>query len=1252
LFGREPGCLRRRIWINIGPGGLAEPKGEHPVKAFIGRRRQWAIVFVMGGVLAGGTGVVQGGTIHVSTSGNDANDGLTWPTAKRTVQAGLNTAVAGDQVWAAAGTYVERITLKNGVTLYGGFVSGETDMAQRNWVVNRTILDGNQGGSVVTASSGTTSTARIDGFTIRNGKATWGGGIYCQNAAPMIANNTITGNNASSDGGGIYCTFFSGATIANNLIAGNSASSAGGIYCSNSAATIIGNAILGNVANSASAKGAGIYCQGSLNPTITNNTIAYNSVTDTYSADGGGIYCDSSCSATITNTSVAFNSSGIYKASGSGSPVLRYNCVYGNVEYNYSGLADPTGTNGNISADPNLADLPYRNCHVQALSPCRDAGDDSVVQAGWKDIDGQARILGSHVDIGADESDGTTWSGLPDMVVRVAPEGNDANDGSSWPLAKRTVQAAIEAASASAGDVWVKAGTYPERVTLRSFVHVYGGFAGTETQRTARDWAARVTILDGSQGGSVVTARALARGASTIDGFTLRNGNGTLSSSYRYGGGVYCSWAAPTITNNTITANSASKGGGIYCEYLGASIANNAITTNNATSDGGGVYCYLAPATLMGNTITRNTANTYGGGIHCDSCSGTLITGNTINANVGYLGAAVYCYSGTPTIANNMIASNTGSYRGAIYCSYSSAIIRNNIITGNSDSGIDCGSASPTITNNTIIGNGESGIYSNSGSPVITNTLIAFNSSGISIAGGAATLRYNCLYGNPAFNYSGVADPTGTDGNLIANPRLADASMGSPHIEPGSPCIDAGDDAVIQAGWKDIDGQSRKIGAHVDIGADESDGTTWPCGTAAAVRVTPEGNDANNGSSWVLAKRTVQAAIDAAAASGGQVWVKEGTYLERITLRNFVHVYGGFAGTETQRSDRSWPAHPTILDGGQGGSVVTATQLGYGVSSIDGFVIRNGSGTISSSYVRCGGGIYCSYASPTISHNKIIGNTVTGNYASGGGIYCEYASPIITANIVVGNSAVQGGGIHCDAYAYPVVAGNTISRNVVAGTSPKGGGIYCDSHSAPIIAGTILAFNSSGIYSNAATPSLRYNCTYGNTAYNFSGLTDPTGTNGNISADPQFVRPPSPGADNKWGTADDNYGDLHLLPGSRCIDAGSTTDVPTDLADLNGNGDAAEPLPFDLAGAGRFADDPYMPDTGLGTAPIVDMGAYEHRLADANGDGYVDVVDLLGLVYAFGTLAGDPAYDATCDFNHDGAVDVVDLLDLVYNFGT
>ena len=48
-----------------------------------------------------------------------------------------------------------------------------------------------------------------------------------------------------------------------------------------------------------------------------------------------------------------------------------------------------------------------------------------------------------------------------------------------------------------------------------------------------------------------------------------------------------------------------------------------------------------------------------------------------------------------------------------------------------------------------------------------------------------------------------------------------------------------------------------------------------------------------------------------------------------------------------------------------------------------------------------------------------------------------------------------------------------------------------------------------------------------------------------------------------------------------------------------------EPIPFDLAGQSRFINDPKTIDTGNGTPPIVDMGAYELT-------GMVNPLDLTG----------------------------------------
>jgi hypothetical protein len=121
--------------------------------------------------------------VHGNLNTDPPPDGLTWATAFNTVQAGIDAAQPGDEVWVAATNYFENLTLKAGVALYGGFRGDETALDQRSWAQQVTILDGRQSNSVVIIQEGATNTTRIDGFTIRNGLALAGGGIYCSNAS-------------------------------------------------------------------------------------------------------------------------------------------------------------------------------------------------------------------------------------------------------------------------------------------------------------------------------------------------------------------------------------------------------------------------------------------------------------------------------------------------------------------------------------------------------------------------------------------------------------------------------------------------------------------------------------------------------------------------------------------------------------------------------------------------------------------------------------------------------------------------------------------------------------------------------------------------------------------------------------------------------------------------------------------------------------------------------------------------------------
>src|SRR3989442_15669506 len=90
-----------------------------------------AITLGVFSILAAGNGEA---IIYVSANQtNQASpDGLSWRKAFPSVQQGLDAANAGDQVWVAAATYFENITLKDGVALFGGFAGTEADVAQRN----------------------------------------------------------------------------------------------------------------------------------------------------------------------------------------------------------------------------------------------------------------------------------------------------------------------------------------------------------------------------------------------------------------------------------------------------------------------------------------------------------------------------------------------------------------------------------------------------------------------------------------------------------------------------------------------------------------------------------------------------------------------------------------------------------------------------------------------------------------------------------------------------------------------------------------------------------------------------------------------------------------------------------------------------------------------------------------------------------------------------------------------------------------
>ncbi len=160
------------------------------------------------------------------------------------------------------------------------------------------------------------------------------------------------------------------------------------------------------------------------------------------------------------------------------------------------------------------------------------------------------------------------------------------------------------------------------------------------------------------------------------------------------------------------------------------------------------------------------------------------------------------------------------------------------------------------------------------------------------------------------------------------------------------------------------------------------------------------------------------------------------------------------------------------------------------------------------------------------------------------------------------------------------------------------------------IAGNVAGVCGGGFKVELGNPTLTNCVVWGNSApsgaqiagsasISFSCVEGDWNGEGNIDLDPLFVN--ASGLDGILGTADD---DMRLGSGSPCIDAG------TNLVDTDPSTPGNQPLPeTDLDGHPRFVDDPWTPDTGGGTPPVVDMGAYEFFL-DCNNNAAPDDRDV------------------------------------------
>jgi hypothetical protein len=454
-----------------------------------------------------------------------------------TIQAGIDSAAAGDTVLVQPGTYTENInfTGKNIVVGSMFITTGE-----RAYIVS-TVIDGGWSGSVVTFERSERNHAVIAGFTIQHGSADYGGGVNCD--------------------------LYTRPTVISNIITDNEAVDGGGLCCRSALPIVVGNVF---TRNRASERGGGIHCYGS-RPTLCGNTLTLNSA-----RKGGGICCAFYSHPAIKNTICWANTADDGPeicTVGPSSPEVTYCDVWGG----WRG-------EGNIDADPLFTGADHPDHNLCSGSPCIDAGDPSM-----QDPDG------SRADIGVfyPEHPGCEFGG----VWHVSTTGDDAVGDGSRGSPFRTIQHAIDAAR-TPDTVLVQTGTYNESIQivhkslrLRSCPSDWGTAPDPEHTIINGQSASSVVVLVNCGSTTALDGFTITNGRSENGGGILcEYTNATISNTIIYGneathqgGGICCKSSDLTVIGSTLNLNSAVEGGGIYCDVSSSPTIKNTICwLNNA----------------------------------------------------------------------------------------------------------------------------------------------------------------------------------------------------------------------------------------------------------------------------------------------------------------------------------------------------------------------------------------------------------------------------------------------------------------------------------------------------------------------------------------------------------------------------------------------------------------------------------------------------------------------------------------------
>jgi parallel beta-helix repeat protein len=520
------------------------------------------------------------------------------------------------------------------------------------------------------------------------------------------------------------------------------------------------------ISGNSAVSGGGLYTDQYGTTTLSNCTISGNSA----SMNGGGVY-DFVGTTTLSNCTVSGNSAanggGLYNFVGT--TTLTNVLVSGNSANNGGGLSILFGTttlnNCTFSGDAasvNGGGL-YSNGGTTTLNYCTFSGDSASVSGGGLYNNGGTTTLNSCTFSG--DSASVNGGGLANLIgtttlTDCTVSGNSAGHG---------------------GGLYNLRGSTELADSL-----VSGNFADS--------------------GGGLSTYD----GTTTVTDSTI-NGNSADSN----GGGAFNDLGTTTLLNCSVAGNSATSGGGVGNDHYGTTMLTDCtVSGNSASGNGGGVDTNYSTTTVTNCTVSGNSAGN-GGGLSTDNHGTTMLTDCTVSGNATVSGGGLDTDDyGATTLTNCTISGNSASDNGGGMYTTSSGTATLTSVTVSSNSA----------------GSSGGGLYNVDGTVIIGNTIVAQNTatrSGTDALGIVASQGNNLIGATDGSSGWVGSDLTGTSSQPL-NALLAPLGYyGGPSqtmaLLPGSPAIDAGNNALIPAGvTTDQRGLPRIVDGVVDIGAFES----------------------------------------------------------------------------------------------------------------------------------------------------------------------------------------------------------------------------------------------------------------------------------------------------------------------------------------------------------------------------------------------------------------------------------------------